>query len=201
MKSVKKIIWIIWDFWFFETNKKSFEDLNLLVLQIKNEDDLKKCDWIFFWTSSFFQIKNYFEWDLNNIFFDKILEKIENNFPIFCSWQSVDLFLEKIWWEEKILEKKWKIFDLESKIFLNFLDSKENNVKVYKNFSYEEKEIFWIKKYLSKIKKNKFEIQKFWEKSSWKDLVYIYKKTLFVIFSPEFYWDKRIYEYFVNNFF
>lgn len=190
MKSVKKIIWIIWDFWFFEKNKKSFKDLDLLILQVKNEEDLEKCDWIFFWTSSFFQLKNYFREE----FFEKILEKIENNFPVFCSWQSVNLFLDKIWEFKKIkIEKVDRVENYEWKINLDFLDSKEMNIKIFKNFNYEEKKIFWLKNFFLK---NNLEIKFFWENK-----IIIYKKTLFTIFSPEFYWDKRIYEYFINKFF
>ena len=147
MKSVKKIIWIVWDFWFFEKNKKIFENLDLLVLQIKNEDDLEKFDWIFFWTSSFFQLKNYFSKE----FFEKVFLKIEDNFPVFCAGQSVNLFLEKIWntWtaeKQWILEKKWRILDLDSEISLNFLDSKKMKIKIFKNFYYDEKKIWLIKK-------------------------------------------------------
>ena len=160
MKSVKKIIWIIWDFWFVSKNEKIFEDLDLLILNVKNEDDLEKCDWLFFWTSSFFQLQKFF-WD---VFFQKVLLKIENNFPVLCFWQSCEFFLSKIWdWN---FEKKWKIDDFEWEIFLDFLDSKPMKIKVFKNFYYWEKKIFWAKKYLYFIKKifdKNTKIEKFWE--------------------------------------
>lgn len=209
MKSIKKIIWIVWDFWFFEKNKKIFEDLDVLVLQVKSEEDLRKCDWIFFWTSSFFQLKNCFSEE----FFDLILKKIENNFPVFCSWQSINLFLEKIWnWN--LLEKKWKIsynknedIKNEWEIYLDFLDSKEMKIKIFKNFYYWDKKLNFFKKiylnlrkvFLKKKEKKASLLNKIWKNSFWENTIFIYKKSIFTIFSPEFFWDKRIYEYFINK--
>ena len=213
MKSVKKIIWLVWDFWFFEKNKKSFELLWLLVLKIDWEnwkEDLKKCDWIFFWTSSYFQLKNLY----SEKFFEKILEKIENNFPVFLSWQSVNIFLDKIWtyWEfgENFLEKKWKILNYNWEIFLDFLDSKKIKIKIFKNFFYQEKKIRFWQKFLFFLKKifwknnniKNIWLKKFWKFwEDWHFSVYTYKKTLFTIFSPECYWNERIFEYFINNFY
>jgi len=200
MKSVKKIIWIVWDFWFSEKNKKIFQDLDILTLQIKWEEDLEKCDWLFFWTSSFFQLKNFY----SKNFFEKILEKIENNFPILCVWQASDFFLEKIWnWKIlektwKILEKTWKILDYEWEIFLDFLDSKEMKIKIYKNFYFTEKKIWFLEKIFFWYK-NFF--KSFWKISSWEKTVFIYKNSIFTIFSTEFFLDKRIYEYFINKYF
>jgi len=206
MKSVKKIIWIAWDFWFFEKNKKIFQDLNILVIQIKWEEDLEKCDWVFFWTSSFFQLKNYF----SDNFLNLISIKIEENFPVLFFWQSVNLFIDKIWFKNNswIFTKEWKTVDESCEITLDFLDSKVVKIKNYKNFYYSENKINIFKKIFTKIlklfwfKKNDDDlILKNWEDLSWNNTVLTYKKTLFVIFSPEIYWDRRIYEYFVNDFF
>lgn len=193
MKSVKKIIWIAWDFWFYEKNKKSFENLDMLVLQVKWEEDLEKCDWLFFWTSSFFQLKNFY----SKNFFKKILDKIEKDFPVFCVWKSADFFLEKIWnW--KILEKNWKILDYRWEIFLDFLDSKKMEIKIYKNFSYNEKKIWFLENLFYSYKKY---FKSFWKISYWEKTVFTYKNSIFTLFSPEFFSDKRIYEYFVNKYF
>jgi hypothetical protein len=202
MKSVKKIVWIVWDFWFFEKNKFFFEDLDILVLQVKDEDDLEKCDWLFFWTSSFFQLKNYF-WES---FFNVLLIKIENNFPVLSFWQSVNLFLNKIWnqWKWSLNKSSFRVKEYFWEADLNFLDSKKMKIKIFKNFNYKEKKekniknIFW-----NFLQKNSNLVKKFWEvyfTNGWSSTVFIYKKTLFWIFSPEFYWDRRIFEYFINDF-
>ncbi|MCD5382676.1 hypothetical protein LR002_00965 [Candidatus Gracilibacteria bacterium] len=197
MKSVKKIIGIIGDFGFVSKNEKIFEDLDLLILNVKNEDDLEKCDGLFFGTSSFFQLQKFF----GDVFFQKVLLKIENNFPVLCFGQSCEFFLSKI--GDGNFEKKGKIDDFEGEIFLDFLDSKPMKIKVFKNFYYGEKKIFGAKKYLYFIKKffdKNTKIEKFGEIENGKNTIFIYKKTLFTIFSPEFYGDKRIYEYFISNF-
>lgn len=179
---VKPIIGIISPFWLIEENIKHFESAYCLVKIIRNLDDLESIDALVF-PSIFCTVLEKYLW---KEFIKEIVEIIEcKEMPIWIMWQSIELFYKHLH-----LKKLHIIKEYSSNVQFDFLDEKPFSTMIFNTYSFKERRL-WFNFFLYNLEELAF-------LPSWECITFKREKLLITLFSPEFSWDKRIYEYFVN---
>lgn len=183
MPTIKPIIGVVSYLGFYEKNIAIFSSMNCIVVDIKSIDDIHKVDAIVFPSFVSSAMKIY----LGAEFIDYVFEKIiSDHLAVWFIWESIKLFEDKF-----ELKKIWNIDDADEEISLNFLDLKPLPVKILNANIYSEE-----KHYKTLFKWN---FEHIWYLGSWESCILRKDKILITTFSPEYYSDIRMYEYFLND--
>jgi len=167
-----------------DKNKELFRACQCDIFEVRTILDLENCDALVFPSSISSSLLHYiWQW-----FLDHILEKNKNkNFPVWTMWQSFSLLENQF--DLKLI---WKNISFEEEIVLDFLDVKPFQLKFFQSFSFEQKNKWY--QFFSK----KTEIITIDKNSN--PCIFRNWKLFVTTFSPELSEDKRIYEYFMNEF-